>query len=84
MAQSKISAPLWLQLMSPLGGGSAIVCPFYSVLCGDFEFLFCTVVHSVLSSFTEIWMSKRSGSLRVLCSCCHVAVRVLCLSHMVP
>ena len=49
-----------LQLLSPLGGGSVVVCPICSVCCGDFEFLFCNVlVLSILCSFAVIWMRKR-------------------------
>ena len=59
-----------------------VVCPMCSV-CGDFVFLFCNVVLSILSSFAVIWMRKSDLAL-LLVLCFLVVVRVLCLFLMVP
>ena len=60
-----------LQLLSPLGGGSVVVCPICSFVCGDCVFLFCNVVLSILSSFAVIRMRKRDLALYL---CCALAV----------
>ena len=55
-AQNCIQMPpgTFLQLLSPLGGGSVVVCPFALFVCGDFVFLFCNGVLSTLSSSAVI------------------------------
>ena len=64
------------QPLFPLGGGSVIVCPFALFVCGDFVFLFCNVVLSILSSFAVIWIRKRILALYLYC-----ALAVLWLSE---
>ena len=56
-----------LQLLSPLGGGSVVVCPNAPFVYEDFVFLFCNVVLSILPSFTVIWIRKRDLSLYLYC-----------------
>ena len=41
---------------------------FAPFVCGDFVFLFCNVVLSILSSFAVIWMRKTDLALYLYCA----------------
>ena len=70
MAQNCIQMPPGAkrQLLSPLGGGSVVVCPICSVCLWGFVFLFCNVVLSILSSFAVILMRMRDLVLYLYCA----------------
>ena len=57
-----------LQLLSPLGGGSVVVCPICSVCLWGFCVFVLNIVLSIFSSFAVIWMRKRDLALYLYCA----------------